>query len=168
MLPEVLNCRHFVNADEIARGLSPFAVEEVAFTAGRLMLQRIDELLQQQETFAIETTLATRSYTRLVQRAQQKGYRVVLLYFYLSSPEMAIERVAKRVAEGGHHIPEEVIRRRYSSGLRNFFRLYKPLVDEYMLSNNSGNETAPVVKFQNQELTILQPKLVWSGVWRNS
>ena len=107
VLPDLLNCREFVNADEIAKGLSPFNPESVAIEAGKLMLQRINLLLCQRKTFAIETTLATRSYASLIKRAHEKGYQVVLLFFWLSSPEMAIERVAKRVSEGGHNIPTE-------------------------------------------------------------
>ena len=107
VLPEILECREFVNADEIARGLSPFNAEGVAIEAGRLMLQRIEELLKEDVTFAIETTLASRLYVNLVKRAQRQGYRVNLLYFWLSSPELAMRRVAERVSKGGHDISEE-------------------------------------------------------------
>ena len=119
VLPEMLNCYQFVNADEIARGLSPFAPESVAFQAGRIMLARINELLDQKVDFAIETTLATKSYLNLVSRAQQDGYHVVLLFFWLSSPKLAKLRVAKRVSEGGHNIPSYIIERRYTAGLIN-------------------------------------------------
>ncbi|MDE6042961.1 MAG: zeta toxin family protein, partial [Muribaculaceae bacterium] len=105
VLPQLLQCREFVNADEIAKGLSPFNPESVAIEAGRLMLERIESLISQNKTFAIETTLSTRSYSRLVKRAQSLGYEVTLLFFWLPSPEMAVERVAKRVREGGHNIP---------------------------------------------------------------
>ena len=108
VLPDVLECKEFVNADEIARGLSPFNPESMAIEAGRLMLQRINELLRNQQNFSIETTLATRSYTRLVHRAQEQGYKVNLIYFWLSSPDLAIQRVAQRVRNGGHDIPKEV------------------------------------------------------------
>ena len=124
VLPDILNCKEFVNADEIARGLSPFQPDRVSLQAGRLMLTRIKTLLAAQEDFALETTLATKSYVSLVKEAQQNGYRVHLLFFWLNSVALAIERVALRVQEGGHHIPEAVIRRRYEGGLRNFFRLY--------------------------------------------
>ncbi len=109
VLPEVLQCREFVNADEIAKGLSPFRPQDVAIEAGKLMLQRIELLLSRKDTFAIETTLATRSYKSLVDRAHDAGYTVVLLFFWLPSPEMAEKRVAIRVAEGGHNIAREVI-----------------------------------------------------------
>ena len=106
VLPEMLGCREFVNADEIAKGLSPFNPEGVAIQAGRLMIDRIIHLLKEGETFAFETTLATRSYVKLIQRAQKRGYFVTLLFFSLSSPEQAIARVAKRVSQGGHNIPK--------------------------------------------------------------
>lgn len=138
VLPEVLHCREIVNADEIAKGLSPFRPEEVAVQAGRLMLERIDRLLARGETFAIETTLATRSYARLVRRAKAAGYTVVLLFFWLPSPEMAEMRVAQRVAEGGHDIPREVIRRRYRLGLRNLLEIYAPEVDVWSMYDNGG------------------------------
>lgn len=121
VLPEVLGCKEFVNADEIAKGLSPFKPEEVAIEAGKMMLKRIDCLLKQRSTFAIETTLATRSYKSLVGRAKALGYSVELLFFWLPSPEMAQKRVAARVASGGHDIPADVIRRRYRLGLENLF-----------------------------------------------
>lgn len=138
VLPEILECREFVNADEIARGLSPFNAEGVAIEAGRLMLQRIEELLKEDVTFAIETTLATRSYVNLVMRAQKQGYRVNLLYFWLSSPELAMRRVAERVSKGGHDIPEEIIRRRYTAGINNLFKLFMPAVDYWAVFDNSA------------------------------
>lgn len=144
VLPEVLHCREFVNADEIAKGLSPFRPEEVAVQAGRLMLERIDRLLTRGETFAIETTLATRSYARLVRRAKAAGYTVLLLFFWLPSPEMAEMRVAQRVAEGGHDIPREVIRRRYWLGLRNLLEIYAPEVDVWSMFDNTLQQ-APIV-----------------------
>ena len=137
VLPKILNCKEFVNADEIARGLSPFNPEGTAIEAGKLMLKRIDELLQKEESFSIETTLSTRSYFKLVETAHQKGYNVTLLYFWLESPEQAIERVAERVSKGGHDIPKDVIIRRYWAGLNNLFDIYMPIVDSWILVNNS-------------------------------
>ncbi|MBD5256645.1 MAG: zeta toxin [Bacteroides sp.] len=137
VLPQILNCKEFVNADEIARGISPFDPESVAIQAGKLMLKRIDELLEGSNTFAIETTLATRSYKNLVKRAQQKGYTVKLLFFWLKSPDMACDRVAKRVSEGGHNIPTDVIYQRYYSGLKNLFEIYMPIVDYWALYDNN-------------------------------
>lgn len=139
ILPEIWHCKEFVNADEIARGLSPLNPESVAMQAGRIMLERIDELLEQGQSFSIETTLATRSYVQLVKHAQASGYTVSLLFFWLNSPEVAIQRVAKRVSEGGHNIPTDVIRRRYQLGLSNFFNLYKDVVDTWTLVDNASN-----------------------------
>ena len=137
VLPEVLDCKEFVNADEIARGLSPFNPESVAIEAGRLMLQRIEDLLSKEESFSIETTLATKSYINLVRRAQEKGYTVRLLFFWLNSPELALQRIAERVAKGGHNIPEPIVRRRYVTGISNLFRLFMSEVDSWEIYDNS-------------------------------
>lgn len=137
VLPEILNCREFVNADEIARGLSPFNPSSVAIEAGKLMLQRIEELLKRNETFSIETTLATRSYVNLVKQAQEQGYSVRLLFFWLSTPELAVKRVAERVSKGGHDIPQDIIRRRYVAGINNLFKLFMPIVNYWAIFDNS-------------------------------
>lgn len=137
VLPEILECKEFVNADEIARGLSPFNPESVAIEAGRLMLNRIEELLEKGVTFSIETTLATKSYLNLVRRAQAKGYTVNLLFFWLNSPELALLRIAERVSKGGHNIPEPTVRRRYVAGINNLFRLFMDEVDYWVMYDNS-------------------------------
>ena len=124
ILPEILDCREFVNADEIARGLSPFQPEKVAIEAGRIMLHRIHDLLAKGTSFALETTLATRIYQQKIREAQQHGYTVSLLYFWLSSPELAQARVQTRVVEGGHFIAPDVIERRYWQGLHRLFDSY--------------------------------------------
>lgn len=139
IFPKSLLVKEFVNADEIAKGLSPFNPEGVAIEAGRLMLKRIDELLEAEETFSIETTLATRSYINLVRKAQAKGYIVHLLFFWLENVELAKERVAARVQQGGHNIPVDVIERRYHAGLHNFFSLFMKEVDIWILFDNSLN-----------------------------
>ena len=138
VLPEMLGCKEFVNADEIAKGLSPFNPESVAIEAGRLMLQRMDDLLSDGEDFAFETALATRSYVKFVERTQAQDYFVTLLYFWLPTPEQAIERVATRVSEGGHNIPSDVIRRRYANGIRNLTTLYTPICDYWTIYDNSA------------------------------
>lgn len=137
VLPEILKVKEFVNADEIARGLSPFNPEGMAIEAGRLMLLRIDELLLKGWDFAIETTLATRSYSRLVQRAQAMGYTVHLMFFWLNSVNLAEERVETRVQLGGHNIAKHIIKRRYHLGLHNLFEVFIPIVDEWMIVDNS-------------------------------
>ncbi|MCR4591839.1 MAG: zeta toxin family protein [Bacteroidaceae bacterium] len=138
VLPEMLKCREFVNADEIAAGISPFNPEGVAIQAGRLMIDRIIQLLKDGETFAFETTLATRSYVKLIQQAKKRGYFVTLLFFSLSSAEQAQRRVAQRVSMGGHNIPTDVIIRRYEAGLQNLFQLYMPVCDYWTLYDNSN------------------------------
>lgn len=144
LLPDVLHVDEFVNADEIARGLSPFNPQSMAITAGRLMLQRINDLLVQGVPFAIETTLATRSYTNIVRRAQCRGYRVHILFFFLRDVELARQRVAERVAHGGHDIPADVIERRYHAGLRNFRQLFMNEVDSWVVYDNSQRRLAEI------------------------
>ena len=146
VLPEILQCKEFVNADEIAKGLSPFNPESVAIEAGRLMLQRIEDLLNQDATFSIETTLATKSYVNLIRRARDKGYRVHLIFFWLESPELAIQRVAERVSKGGHNIPLDVIQRRYVAGIRNLFNFFMEEVDLWMIYDNSHNPRTFIAK----------------------
>ena len=144
ILPKALLVREFVNADEIAKGLSPFNPEGVAIEAGRLMLERIDCLIRRGESFSIETTLATRSYINLVRRAHSEGYQVHLIYFWLKSPELAMQRVAERVAHGGHNIPQDVIIRRYSAGISNLFNLFMNEVDSWMIYDNSDNDRVEI------------------------
>ena len=146
ILPEVLNCKEFINADEIAKGLSPFQPENVAMQAGRIMLARMDELLQKGETFAFETTLATKSYKQKIEWAQANGYEVTLLFFWLRNVTMAKERVAQRVAEGGHSIPSETIERRYHNGIANLFAIYIDMVDICYIFDNSEGERTPIAK----------------------
>ena len=159
VLPEMLDCREFVNADEIARGLSPFHPEGVAIQAGRLMIDRVIHLLKEGETFAFETTLSTRSYVKLIQQAQRRGYFVTLLCFSLSTPEQAVQRVAKRVSQGGHNIPTDVVYRRFESGLSNLFNLYMPIVDYWALYDNSNIPTLHIASGErDKEPVILEPK----------
>ncbi len=129
----------FVNADIIARGLNPDDPESEAFRAGRLMLQRIEELVAAGTSFALETTLSGLAYSRSIPRWQSQGYLVDLYFLSLSSPESAIRRVARRVRRGGHHVPDDVIRRRFEAGLRNYYQVYKLLVDSWSLLDNSDN-----------------------------
>lgn len=154
ILPEILDCKEFVNADEIARGISPFQPEKVGIEAGRMMLRRINNLLESEESFAFETTLSTRSYVKFVERAKQLGYQITCLFFWLDSDELAISRVATRVKEGGHNIPEEVIRRRYKSGLKNFFNLFLPRVDNWLFVNNSGDSYEIIAEGSMNEITV--------------
>jgi len=137
LLPKMLGCKEFVNADEIAKGLSPFQPEKISIEAGRIMIKRINELLQKNENFAFETTLATKSYKSKVKYAQYKNYTVTLLFFWLQNIELAVERVKIRVAEGGHNIEKAIIKRRFVSGIKNLFEIYLPIVDEALIFDNS-------------------------------
>jgi predicted ABC-type ATPase len=139
VLPEMLDCREFVNADEIARGLSPFQSDKASIDAGRLMLQRIKELIKHRIDFAFETTLSSRSYVKTIIEAKKYDYFITLVYFWLSSPDLAIERVKNRVKEGGHNIAVYVIKRRYLSGVKNLFNLYFPISDYWIIIDNSEN-----------------------------
>ena len=137
LLPEMLECRQFVNSDEFAKGLSPFNPEGASIQASRFMLMRIRYLLQRKEDFGIETTLATRSLLNTVRAAQAEGYYVTVLYFWLNSPDLAVKRVKARVAAGGNNIPEETVRRRYRVGINYFFNDYAPICDRWILADNS-------------------------------
>ena len=140
ILPEILNCFEFVNADEIARGLSPFQPGEVALEAGRIMLNRINELLKNKVDFAFETTLSSKTYKEKVIFAQTNNYKVTLLFLWLRNVELAIERVKLRVKKGGHNIPVNVIERRYKNGIKNLFEIYIPLCDEVIVVDNSDTK----------------------------
>ena len=137
ILPEILDCHEFVNADEIAKGLSPFQPEKVSFEAGRIMLNRINELLSKNENFAFETTLSTKIYKSKIKEAKDKGYRVILLFFWLQKIELAKDRVKIRVLEGGHNIEPAIIERRYIRGIKNLFNIYLPIVDGAFIFDNS-------------------------------
>ncbi len=140
ILPDLLHCNEFVNADEIARGLSPFQPEKVSIEAGRLMLKRIDELIHSNQDFAFETTLATRTFVSTVKKARARGYFVTLIFFWLDSIELARDRVRRRVSEGGHFIESSVIERRYKAGIKNLFHLYGHVVDSLLIYDNSKAE----------------------------
>ncbi|MCG3186401.1 MAG: hypothetical protein IOMNBAOH_00958 [Rhodocyclaceae bacterium] len=137
-LPNEAGCPQFVNADLIAAGLAPFAPETAAVQAGRLMLAEMDRHFAAGHSFAFETTLAGRGYLRHIRRWQQAGYRVKLIFLRLDSPDEAIARVAQRVRQGGHDVPEATIRRRFGAGLKNFVHLYAPAVNAWMLYDNAG------------------------------
>lgn len=161
ILPEILDCKVFVNADEIAKGLSPFQPEKVAFEAGRIMLERIESLLNSNISFAFETTLATKIYKSKLENAILNGYNIKLLFFWLPSVEMAINRVAIRVSEGGHNIPTDVIERRYSRGIENLFKIYVPLCDEWAVFDNSDELPDLIARGYSSELFIMK-KDVWN------
>lgn len=137
LLRDALAVSEFVNADPIAAGLSAFRPESVAMAAGRIMVTRIQQLAAERANFAFETTLASRSFAHWLEELKRGGYRVSLLFLWLDSADLAVSRVAERVRLGGHHVPEEVVRRRYERGLRNFFQRYSTITDHWQLFDNS-------------------------------
>ena len=157
VLPEMLNCKEFVNADEIAKGLSPFQPEQVSIQAGRIMLSRLKDLLAQGVDFAFETTLSSKTYRQFIYEAHANGYFVTLVYFLLNSSDLAVERVRDRVVSGGHHIPEDVIRRRFAAGLKNLHELYIPICDYWMIIDNSEHPSVVIAEgFKAEEKNIFQ------------
>ena len=161
ILPELLNVREFVNADEIAKGLSPFQPETVSLEAGRIMLSRIDDLITQKVDFAFETTLASRSFASLAKNATAEGYKIHLVFFWLDSFELAIARVQQRVLEGGHNIPVDIIERRYKAGISNFMTLYKNIVDLWIVLDNSNVEPALVAEGGKNIEDIIHNQDIW-------
>ncbi|MDR0612460.1 MAG: zeta toxin family protein [Dysgonamonadaceae bacterium] len=156
VLPEILNCKEFVNADEIAKGLSPFQPEKVAIEAGRIMLGRIKELLKNNENFAFETTLATKSYKNTILEAKRKGYNVTLIFFWLQSVDLAKNRVRERVLKGGHHIEPDVVERRYLAGIRNLFDIYIPISEIiFIFDNSEGTHELIAEKKNNLDFLII-------------
>jgi len=160
ILPKMLDCREFVNADEIARGISPFQPEKVAIKAGKVMLTRIEELLAEETDFAIETTLTTTTYKKTIRRAQDSGYEVTLLFFWLNSEKLAIDRVKQRVKEGGHNIPEETIRRRYHRGIKNLLDIFSDICDNYMIIDNSNEKSVYIAEKMDGNTIIHSPELL--------
>ena|SRR5258708_5182430 len=164
VLPEMLNCKEFVNADEIARGLSPFQPETVSFHAGRIMLDRIKELLTEKKEFGFETTLSSRSYVPLLEQAKANGYTLMLIFFWLESIDLAKSRVLERVKKGGHNIPPDTIERRYSRGLKNFFHLYQNIVHSWFIYNNSAVIPQPIAKGIGQVTTYVFNDDIWNAI----
>jgi len=137
-LPREADCPDFINVDLIAAGLSPFDQDRAALRAGRLLLEEIRRRILKGESFAFETTLSGHNYARMIPRWRAAGYHVKLIFLQLPTPELALARVADRVAQGGHNVPEEVVRRRFDIGLRNFHNIYMALVNSWVLYDNSG------------------------------
>ncbi|MDB5008462.1 MAG: zeta toxin [Mucilaginibacter sp.] len=162
ILPQILNCKEFVNADIIATGLSPFNPESVAIEAGRIMIARIGTLLNGGEDFAIETTLATKSYISLIKKAQRFGYKITLVYFWLSSPLEAKDRVAARVKSGGHYIPDDVIERRYYRGLYNLHHLYMDICDFWIIFNNTYGNPEIIGEGESNQSKVIYNHDIWN------
>lgn len=157
-LPKVANCKNFVNADLIAGGLSPFAPERELISAGKLFIREINQYVVQREDFAFETTLAGRSYLRLIEQLQKDGWFVELIYLALPSVEMAKLRVAERVAHGGHNIPEDDIERRFPRSLRNLLNHFSVLVDSTLCFMNSGDTPELIFEQQGEQRNIVHDK----------
>lgn len=147
LLHGVLAVDQFVNADEIARGLAGFAPETAAIPAGKIMLTRLRDLARARVSFAFETTLASRSFAPWLEGLTESGYRFHLVFLWLPSADLAVARVADRVQMGGHHVPEETVRRRYHAGLKNFKTLYRPLATSWRMYDCGGNGTMDLVSY---------------------
>lgn len=164
LLPEMLNCTQFVNSDEFAKGLSPFNPEKASIQASRYMLMKIRYLLKRYQDFAVETTLATRTLLKTVRMAQEAGYTVTLIYFWLKSPELAVERVHARVEAGGHNIPEETIRRRYQVGIDYFFHYYAPVCERWILADNSQIPFRVIAEGTKDEVISIKDEATYSRI----
>ncbi|MES2219283.1 MAG: zeta toxin family protein [Pseudomonadota bacterium] len=152
LLDKALNISAFVNADTIAQGLSAFKPESAAIEAGRIMLKRIWSLAAEKMNFAFETTLATRTFAiNLIPKLKKENYQIHLTFLWLQSPDLAVSRVKERIKMGGHSVPEEVIRRRYKAGLKNFFSLYKPLIDSWQIYDNSNAKELHLIASETVE-----------------
>ena len=145
LLRDTFGVMEYVNADAIALGLSAFQPEKVALEAGRIMLRHLHTLAAQRRTFAFESTLATRSYAPWIRQLCQQGYAFHVLFLWLRSPELAVQRVKERVRLGGHDVPEVIVRRRYQYGIRNFFDLYLPLATSWSVYDNSVSQAPPLL-----------------------
>jgi predicted ABC-type ATPase len=155
-LPDYADCREFVNADLIAAGLSPFNPERQAVQAGRLMLERIGSLARMRIDFGFETTLAGRGWVPLLSDLRRQGYRINMFFLWLPSPELAVNRVQERVRAGGHSVPEDVIRRRYTRGLKNFFQIYQPILDGCLIFDNAWKEPQLIAFFIDDQRFIFE------------
>ncbi len=163
LLPEILDCHEFVNSDEFAKSLSPFDPSSASVSASRYMIMRIQYLLDQNADFSIETTLATRSLVSIIQKAKARGYKITLIYLWLQSPELAIQRVRDRVANGGHNIPEDVLRRRYKVGINYLFDTYMQLCDNWIIGDNT-HPPFTVVAEGNRERTLIKDDVTFKKI----
>ena len=164
ILPTYLQIIEYVNADEIAKGISPFNPEAVAIQAGKLMLKRLNYLKNNERDFALETTLSSRNYVRFLNESKQKGYTINLLFFWLNSPELAVLRVKQRVKSGGHDIPEDVIYRRYQRGLKNLFNSYLSLCDNWFIYDNSQFPVTLIAKYTQTSNLFINDSQKWQQI----
>jgi len=164
LLKGTLKVNEFVNADLIAQGLSGFRPEGTVFHAGRIMLERIHYLAKKRVDFAFETTLASRTFAPWISELLKTGYAFHLVFLWLPNEEFAVDRVAERVRMGGHNVPEETIRRRYHAGIRNFFRLYRPLSDTWFFYDNSGSEPRLVACGEREQELLVNDSAIWHNI----
>ena len=164
ILPTYLQIIEYVNADEIAKGISPFNPEAVAIQAGKLMLKRLNYLKNNDRDFALETTLSSRNYVRFLNESKQKGYTINLLFFWLNSPELSVLRVKQRVKSGGHDIPEDVIYRRYQRGLKNLFNSYLSLCDYWFIYDNSQFPVTLIAKYTQTSNLFINDSQKWQQI----
>lgn len=164
LLPEMLECSNFVNSDEFAKALSPFKPELASIQASRLMLEKVKYLFKRNQDFAIETTLATRSLKSMIKLAQKGGYSVTILYFWLNSPELAIQRVNQRVATGGHNIAEATIRRRYKIGISYFFKDYLPICERWILADNSNIPFRVIAEGSKTDIISMKDDVIFKQI----
>ncbi|NQT90284.1 MAG: zeta toxin family protein [Candidatus Omnitrophica bacterium] len=158
-LPDYAECPNFINADLIAQGLSPFSPESAAIKAGKLVLQQIHEFARLKVDFAFESTLAGRFCVKLFKILRKKDYRVHIFFLWVPNTELAIARIKDRVAEGGHNVPAQDVRRRFKRSIRNFFKLYQPLSDSWILFNNSGVTPALIASYREGKTSINDKEL---------
>jgi len=158
-LPQYAECLEFVNADLIAGGLSPFAPERAAILGGRLMLEQIHSLAERGLDFGFETTLSGKTYVKLLQDMRKRGYLIHIYFLWITNVKLALERIQLRVQNGGHHIPEAIVRRRFGRSLPNFFRFYKPLADSWTIFDNSGDVPKMIAFEESGKIEILDPDL---------
>jgi predicted ABC-type ATPase len=159
-----LDVLEFVNADDIARGLSPFNLEGAAVAAGRIMLSRMRDLARQRVNFAFETTLASRTFAPWLKELKQGGYACPLVYLWVPSAEFAIARVASRVRQGGHSVPAETIRRRYHGGIRNFFTRYRPIATTWAVFDSSEFDPELIAEGEHGRLSGVRETWKWSSM----
>lgn len=164
LLPNFLDCFEYVNADAIAAGLSPLNPDSMAMEAGRLMIMRLRTLSNSGSDFAFEMTLAARSFAPFIIDCRAKDYTINLIYFWLQSVDLAVERVAVRVASGGHSIPEDVIRRRYQRGRINLISLYLSLCDRWIIYDNSNNDTRLVAEYRRGQQIVVYENAIWNQI----
>lgn len=164
LFTKALGVYHFVNADTLAKGLSAFHFDAMAIKAGRIMLEHLRELARSRVSFAFETTLSSKTFAPRIREWKQEGYRFYLFFLWVPSPEICVERVRRRVEQGGHGIPEETIHRRYQRGLYNFFRIYSPLADVWQMFDNSSPHEPRLIAQGIDKMVMEQDTSLWQKI----